>query len=261
MDINIEITETVSCHKIVQIFKNLSKFTDFIQFQFMPDKLYSQGMDGTKSAIFELSIFKEWFNVYHVTSSTILTLNTLILAKIFSIHNDNQKININYEDGSDFINISFVGSDTYIRKFTLPLTDIVEFNNITIKHVEHDFEFMIQTKILSNMVEQLRIFDENLIVQCDEKYIVFASNGDDGEMKCILYDTDENIDNVEEYVCIEDTKFEASYGIKLFSIMCSFDKLASHVNLCFNDDIPMNIKYKLGYESELSFYLAPKLSD
>lgn len=260
MSVSIEISDESNSNSFVQIFKNLNKFSDFITLEFKHDSLYVQGMDSTKSAIFDLNLTNDWFCKFNVTETVSIGLSSMSLSKIFGLYKEKQNLILDYQVGNDNITISFNSNSSFLREFVIPLNDIKN-DQLSLPEIDYDVEFSIDTKMLTNIVDQIKIFDEKLDIICDEEQIIFKATGIDGSIKCVLYDDKESIDFVTEYVCTEGTTFDFAYSVKIFIIFCSFEKVSKEVKLGLTNDMPMHMIYKLNETSNLSFYLAPKMKD
>ena len=262
---SVKINETTKCLSFVGIFRNLHKFCEYVMLDCKKDGVYMEGMDATKSALFKLHLSHDWFDNYEIGEDDVeLGLNCSILSKIFSVYNDKQTIEIKYDSEvtGDVLDVIFDSNIDFMKEFSVPLIDTFdEKKNISV--IESDAEFHIETKILSHIINELKLFDEDIHVECSEKHIVFSTCGIDGKMKCVLYDdSNETNDKVNDYTCIEDSVVNITYSLKMFHIFCSFEKVCEEVELAFTKDMPMKMEYKLSHNlGYLSFYLAPKMSD
>ena len=78
----------------------------------------------------------------------------------------------------------------------------------------------------------------------------------EGSMK-----VDIKMEDVKEYAIAEDTILTQSYSLKYVQLMCQFNKLSTEIKMGFCKNMPMTMKYELGEESYVMFYLAPKIMD
>lgn len=257
----IKLESTNKCISFISIFKNLYKISSTLLLEFKKDELYVQGIDNTKSALYELKIACEWFDFYEYKNVGSLGINSVIFSKILSIHKDNQIIILDYDDTSEEILLSFDSDIEFKKQFNIPLIDVDSCNLEIDSDMEYDAEFIMLSKTLDNIINELKIFDSDVIIMCNENQISFNSNGSEGSMKYILYDLTSEKDFVEEYSCLEEIDIKLLYSIKLLTIFTSFEKITKDVKLEFSEDKPMKLLYKLDDTSYLSFYLSNKLME
>jgi len=258
----IELNDLTKSIEFTTIFKHLYKFATFILLDFDNNGLKVQGIDPSKSCVFELNIKNTWFDKYEIVQNKEYNIgvNAIILSKIFGIHNEDQFITISYDSEIESILVTFKSETLFTKEFNIPLVD-VDNNKLEIHDIDYDVEFTIATKLLDNIVNELKIFNADINVKCDENMISFICDGIEGSMKCILYDSENDNDYINEFSCTEKIDLELTYSIKLFSMFCCFEKLSHIAKLEFGDNVPMRINYNFGEENHLAFYLTSKITD
>ena len=267
MELNIKDEQKAT--SFVKIFKNMHLIAEYVSIQFYPDNIYIQGIENSKSAIFELKLHQDWFTEYTVNKSNDLTINMScnILSKVFGIHAEKEAITITLNPDDDNLYIVFKSETDFKKELQIPLMDEV-CTNLNITPFDYDVEFSMKSKTLASLVDKLTTFGNTLNIHCNETLIQFHASDVDGKLMCILYDSNEDSEYVDEFSCVEQIDLKVSYGIKMFSNFCSFEKVNNNVYLSFSDNKPMKLSYKLDdYEnedlntckSELNFFLAPKL--
>lgn len=253
---DLKLTSLTSKNAFIQIFKNMNKFTEFICLNFSDDGLYVEGLDQTKSSIFTLTLNVGWFDKYNTESDLCLNINCNILSKILQTCRDKHELSLNYTDGDNLF-VNFKSDDGFNKEFAIPLVDLDD-NTISIKEIDCDVEFSIDTKIFADIIDELKMFNDVLNVECDDNHILFHASGIEGSMKCVLYDENNN-DNINDFSCVENTKFKKAYSLKFVSIFCNFQKVSKEVNIQFTEDMPLKMTFDVGSESSLVFYLAPMM--
>jgi len=258
----VELNNLTKCIEFTTVFKHLHKFATFILLYFNKCGLKVQGMDPSKSCIFELNIKNDWFDKYEIDDENEYNIgvNAIILSKIFGIHNETQFIVISYNNELENILLTFKSDTLFTKEFNIPLVD-VDVNKLEIHNIDYDVEFTISTKLLDNIINELKIFNSDLNVICNENIISLNCDGVEGSMKCILYDNENDNDHINDYSCTEDINLNLTYSIKLFSMFCCFEKLSHTAKLEFGEDVPMRVYYKFGEENYLAFYLTSKIID
>ena len=78
----IKLESSNKCTSFISIFKNLYKISSTLLLEFKKNELYVQGIDNTKSALYELKIASSWFDAYEYKNDCSLGINSVIFSKI-----------------------------------------------------------------------------------------------------------------------------------------------------------------------------------
>jgi hypothetical protein len=100
------------------------------------------------------------------------------------------------------------------------------------------------------------VFGSNLNIVCSEEILEFNASGDTGKLKVNI-----PIDDLSEYAIAEGEELDISYSLNHIGKMCLSNKLGQYVSLSISAEYPMAIKYDLGDDSSVAFYIAPKIAD
>ena len=218
MQIIIDNTTKAEC--FTTIFQHIRNFTEFVNILFRPDGLYIQTMDNAHVSILELNIPNEWFSTYECEEDQTLGINVSILHKILATKDKSQIMNIVYdkETDSDKLQLHFTNSiattltqesksstkkskktalpdtKTYETHFEIPLVDL-EIEQMEIPQIEYQAEFSLASTNFSNIVNQLKMFGDNMEIHCSEENIVLYSHcAESGKMSVEI-----NIDDLTEF--------------------------------------------------------------
>ena len=69
------------------------------------------------------------------------------------------------------------------------------------------------------------------------------------------------MNDLNEYAITEKKKLDISFSLSHICKLCVSAKLASEINVAISNDYPMSISYNLGDNSNIFFYIAPKIVD
>lgn len=252
----------------VALFQTLKNCTNLVSVNFETDKLYIQGMDKSHVCMFDVNIPKSWFNEYIVTESTTIAFDTSVFHLIIStkqesneiiIHTESQGGGGGYGGSSDNLNVDLITPSQYKgdfnKYFKIPLVDY-DYELMIIPNVDYDAEFSISSKKICEIVSQMLVFGSDINIMCNEDKINLVTNGVTGEMLVNI-----PIEDLTEYSIVEDEEINLSYNLSYISKMCLTNKLSNEINFFISADYPMKIKYDLGDESSIIFYIAPKITD
>jgi len=242
---------------------NLRQFSlDVIVFMLDSNRLYMQGLDNSHVSLFEVELTKLWFDVFTWSKKddSSIAINPSLIDKALSTRQAGQDIVIEHKSGSANLNIKLNGgpSGNIDKDFTLPLSSSEGHEQMSVPEQEYDVDLTIASKRIAGVIDQLMLFGTNVLVNCTDEEVVFKSqndSGDGGEMSA-------RIDTAEEvigYEVVEDIDLTQSFSLRFLKIMMAFHSLNKDVVLGWGDDKPMTVKYELGENSRVQFFMAPRV--
>lgn len=243
----------------VAIFQLLKTFTNFVRLEFLADGLSMQGMDKSHICLFQTIIKKEWFTYYEYNENdgTFFTINATSLFTIISRAQENNTLIIKTNEDSDIIDVELICNENikgeYNRYFQLFLID-VDQDNFEIPEIDYDADFTLKCKQLHDLTSQLILFGEILEITCSETGIDLFTNGDIGKMKVTI-----PMEDLNEFSINEGEIIVLSYSLQYIHKMCLTTKLSKDIEISISNNFPIRLKYDLGQESYLYFFIAPKI--
>ena len=240
------------------ILSNLKQFLENVSCHFKNDGLYFQGLDHTHSCMIECSLTKEWFDLYDFNEDTdlsIICFNTVMIQKVLSARHESQEIEIEMDPDDDIITIAFTKGNNFNKRFGIPLMQI-DGNNMEIQDADTDVDLTVDAKKMHELIASLANFNDDLKMNFTEDKIIFTADGLDGSMSVEI-----DFDDITEYAVGENTELTQKFNLKILNQMCGFSKLTNEMKIGFCNGRPMNLKYLIGEESYVQFYLAPKIDD
>lgn len=242
----------------VALFHTLKTCTSVVSVIFRKTHMYIQGMDKTHVCLFDLNISDQWFDEYHNDTEFTINFDTNIFYNIISYNQDNSLLVIEYLlSDEDYMHVDIIfdkpNSSQFDKHFKLPLVD---FDNelLNLPEVECDAEFIIPAKTICEVVNQMAFFGDNINFKCTEDAVHILTNGISGEMLVVI-----PIKELTEYSIIENEEINLSYSLSYVNKMCLTNKVSTDISFSLNAESPMKIKYDLGDNSHLIFFLAPKI--
>lgn len=241
------------------LFQTLKNCTNIICVIFYEDHLYIQGMDKSHICLFNVKIFNSWFNEYQKSNNDIekICFDTQVFFTIINTKQDGHSININFNNDSDFLNISLISQENntkgeFNKFFKMPLVEF-DYDLMDIPLVVYDAEFSIYSKKIYEITSQMSSFGDDINIKCSDEGIDLISNGVMGEMLVNI-----PIDDLSEYSINEGDDIDLSYSLVYIHKMCITNKLSSEIQISVSKEFPMKLKYDLGDNSSIEFYIAPK---
>jgi DNA polymerase III sliding clamp (beta) subunit (PCNA family) len=211
--------------------------------------------------MFNVNIQQDWFDKYSVTKPTNISFDTHTFHTIISACQESNHIYIRYDesDDSDYLHIDLVSPiDTkreFNKYFRLPLSDY-EYEYMNTPTIDYDAEFAINSKSICEIMSQMMIFGSDINVKCYEDKINLITHGITGDMLVNI-----PIDDLSAYSVVEGDIIDLKYSLISIHKMCLTNKLSSEIMFYISNDYPMKIEYDLGNNSNMVFYVAPKISD
>ena len=245
---------------LVAIFQLLKNSSNVVRLEFLPDNFFIQGMDKSHVCLFNIHINKDWFSSYEINESISVIIDSNSLHTILSRSQENNILVITAENPLECLNIELLASgdksatvkNDFNRYFQLPVLDL-EQDSLMVPEIEYDAEFSLKTKQLCELTSQLILFGEILEITCSENGIHLHTSGEHGKMT-----VDIPIDDLSEFTISEGEELQLSYSLNYIHKMCLTTKLSKDIEISISNDYPIRLKYDLGDESYVVFFVAPK---
>jgi proliferating cell nuclear antigen len=242
----------------VAIFHTLKNCTGIVSVIFRTNNIYIQGMDKTHVCLFDVHICDTWFDEYVNDQEFTIHFDTNIFYNIIGHNQDTSQLVIEYLDSdADYMHIDILfdkqNNSQFDKHFRIPLVD-VDSDLLGLPDVEYDAEFVIPAKTICDLVSQMAFFGDNINFKCTEDAVHILTHGVSGEMLVKI-----PINELTEYSIVEDEEIDLSYSINYVNKMCLTNKVSTDIAFSLNADAPMKIKYDLGDNSHLIFFIAPKI--
>ena len=258
----ITIKDSTKCETFVNIFQHLKLFSQNVNLTFREDELFMQGMDSSHVSIFELKIASNWFDIFEVSESIVIGINSSTLFRIMNTRTSSQIIHLDIRDDDFYVELKNEEDkkDDFNKYFKIPLMDI-DSEIMQIPDTEYDLNMGMASKKFKTLIDQLGEFGDTIdVIYSDDNIYLKSTSIEEGEMK-----TEIKLDDLEECEVTEDMALLASFATKYLKNMTQFQKIANNIKISISNDIPIKISYIINDKDPennyLSFFLAPKLQD
>ena len=245
------------------LFQHMKLFTENINIMFEPTRMFIQTMDASHIAIVEINIPVRWFDDYNLKDNVSLTMgiSSTILTKVLSTRDKTQFINLKLEsEDDDKLFVEFTSNDNKVfnKSFEIPLVDL-EQEVMAIPETEPQAEFALSSLHFSGLINQLKLFGQNMDIECSEENIILNSvTNDNGKMAV-------HIDNGElsEFSIDEGANLKLSFSLTYLHHICAYNKLSKDIKVRLTEDFPLQVVYSIGGDESatMRFFLAPKIND
>jgi len=260
---NLEIKDPNKKNIFTKVLKYLTQFTPIVNIRCgkeggSEEKFYIQGMDTAHISLFELNLASSWFDVFEVPVPVIIGVDIKLLAAVLNFRDKEQNIELKIDKDGDKLYIGLMSEDSLNKEFEIPLMDIDE-ERLDIPNIEYPADFIMESKIFKELIDQMTFFGSSLTFDCDEEHIKMFSRGDNGKMKVHI-----SFDDVEEYSIEEEKKLKLKFSSQYIQWMTEYSHFIEKIHIYLSDTIPMQIYYSLDDDSDqnyVRFYLAPMIDD
>jgi len=259
MSLHIQIHDPFKADVFTTLFQHMKLFTDQVNISFDKDRLFIQSMDVAKVCVFEIRLPSTWFTTYEFDanrSGITIGIQSTILFRILNARDKGQLLDIRLQESdSDKLFVSFTGENKSVfdKNFEMPLLEIDE-EGLEIPETPSTAEFTLASTNFANIINQLKMFGDNLDVFCSEEKIHLTSTSAD----CGKMSVDIQIDDLSSFSINENETLELSFSLGYLHNICMYNKLAKDVEVLLTDNFPMRMVYSFGELASLTFYLAPK---
>jgi len=238
------------------IFYLLKNLSNQINLSINKNELHIQGMDISHVILFDLKLSKEWFEEYKLNEDEYkFSLDSNIFYSVITTKNEEQTLIIKLVE-DDILNIELINNNKnndLNKFFKIPLIDY-DYHELTIQENEYDADVTIYSKKIADVLDELSNFGDNVLISFFENYINFETKGDSCEMIVNI-----EINNMVSYSIIEDKTFQITYNLSYLNKLCT-NKLTNEIDFSFSNDLPLKIRYDLGENSSLVFFIASKIN-
>jgi len=242
----------------VALFQILKNCSSHVTINFKKDVFHIQGMDKSHVCLFNVNIQKKWFDEYDIEEDIKVCVDATIFHMIISSKNDGLSIVIRLET-EDNLNVDMFSDKQlkgeFNKYFKILLADY-DNDEMDIPNVDYDAEFLISSKKICDIVSQMILFGTDINVKCCEEKIDLITNGVTGEMLVNI-----PIDDLNEYSIVEGEVINLNYSLNYINKMCLTNKLTNEIQFSISAEQPMKISYDLGDDSNIVFFIAPKMAD
>lgn len=271
----IVLRDPVKIETFTMIFQHVKLFTDHMNIFLEKERFFVQLMDKSHISIFEIYLPNTWFDEYTCNreSGFRIGIHSSIFFKVLgTCDKRQQQLQIQYhEDDSDKLFVNFTstesnatssnngnGNKEFDKHFEIPLVDI-DSETMHIPDIDYQAEFSLPSATFANMISQLKMFGDTLDITCSEEAIqMSAISSETGKMS-----VDIPINDLNSFAIEEGQQLNLSFSLMHLYNICMYSKLSKDIDIYITAEYPIKLVYRLfgSTDSQIVFYLAPKISD
>ena len=218
-------------------------------------------MDNSRVSIFEINIPATWFDTYnHNAESTLkIGISAPIFHRILNAREKSQQLNLVFDTNDEdkmYIHFTGINKSEFDKHFEVPLMDI-DNEIMCIPDMDYDVEFALLSSNFANIINQLKMFGDDLEIECSEEKIMLASKSQEhGKMFVEI-----KIDDLTSFAINEGETIHINFSLNYLHNICLYNKLAKEMDVKISKNAPLKIIYNLQDDANMVFFLAPRMSD
>ena len=260
-----KLNNTIKANQFINIIKTIKLFNDYISFIFDKEKLYIQGMDSSHICLYEINIFKKWFDEYNYNNNdkiqNIISCSSVNLNKIFSLYKNGDCLELGYDDNNeDNIYIHIISKNeqnlTNNKEFKLNCITI-DFETLTPEEIDYDIDLYFTSKEFSTFCGELINFGEELQFFCYNNLIKLRALQNGLSMTQNI-----NMDLILQFDAIDNYKVYNKFQINYIHYISNLQKAFDKIKISLQYGFPLSIVFKDDDDLlKVQFFLAPKIED
>ena len=257
---HLTIENKIKLEVFVSIFQLLKNWCTHINMHFETDKLFIQSMDNSHICLANIEIHSTWFSTFDCPNNNTVTVDSAHFALLINYALKHNTLELKYEEefNPDKLYINFLNNKdngTFDHFFELNLLEVEE-DSLDIPKVDYDVEFIMDAKKLVDVFSELNAFGTDLNIKCSDTLIELNASGDASKLTVKI-----TVEELDEYAISENENINVSFSLTHVRKMCLSNKLSSTINIFVSEEYPMSLVYNIGEKSQVSFYIAPKITD
>lgn len=249
----IQINDSKKYMEWCEIFKFIKNVNPHISMTFNIENLYIQLMDGAHVCLIDISIPKDWFDVYENNTTQVISLTSSVLVKINSMYTKDSIYEINLNDESSKLEIHFYNSQQN-KHFEIPLLEI-ERDVLSPTIIETLLDFNIKSSSFDKYITELSNFGDDVIISCKDDRLNFQTSSDEGSLNIEIEG-----DTLQDFSVVENYVFSAKFPIKYLSLISKLSLNYTHTHLYLDESNPLRITFD-DSKIIIQYFLAPKVED
>jgi len=230
----------------------VSELVNEARFKLTKDGLELIAMDPANVAMVIFKLLSSNFTEYELEKDTEIAVNLANLKQILRRVSASDVISLEVASDNK-LKITLKGGTT--RTFSIPLIELEEKEQ---RVPSLTFPVIIQTTstMLNEAISDADVVAESVTFAAEPDKFTIAAEGDLSKAQIEIKQGDDTRIKTESTA-----KVKSKYSIEYLKKMIAASKLAGEVSICFNQDYPLKLEYKVVDKLLLSFILAPRVEN
>lgn len=230
----------------------ISELVNEVTLKIQKNKIDIIAMDPANVAMTSFSLLSSAFAEYQVDESKNLSINLEQFKQVLKRAKSSDTITLSSDEKKNKLKIKIVGNST--RTFDLALLNLDE-KEPKIPDLSFSVKVTTGTSFFDEAIEDMSIISDalSLTVEKDKFYVDSTSNLHAAKV--------ELSSNEETSIEVNTSSVSSKYSVEYLKKMIKASKLTNKVQIQFDKDYPLRLDYLVKDKMNLSFILAPRVSD
>lgn len=243
----------------VKSFKNitdtLKEIIDETIIKVSPKSVLIQAIDASRICMLQVEFKREDFDYYNCSKTYDVAINLIDLDKIMKRAVDSDEMDFISDKKDQKLKIIFKRDGGRKRTFSLYEIEL-EYEELSFENLfmlEYPVSFTMDTSLFEIILKDAEIYAEAIDLKAiDDSKFIFSASGAIGEMEAELEE-----DDFISLTVIE--KAIGCYSISFLKALMKLNPVVEEFKVSFSEEYPLKIEYKLKDNSELAYFIGPRV--
>jgi proliferating cell nuclear antigen PCNA len=239
-----------------KIFSAISVIISEVNLDFNEEGLSIFGLDNGHVSMIFMKLSQSDCIEYECEEPIRLGINLKTLTSILNTGKDSDNVILENVE-KDALNIIIKNENRKIE-YEIKLMEIM-MENLDIPYIEYSFKLVTTAGYFYSLLESIAVvLGDEVKVKIEGSKMVISGSGQLGNSKIEL---ELNVNKKEYELIGNGEELEQAYALILMMKSKKLGEVSKRIEVNLAQDIPIEIKYKIGENSEIRFMLAPKIDE
>lgn len=216
--------------------------------------IHMNAMDPANIAMVIFDMFTPGFKEFNLKEDISITLDVEQLTTVLKRAKPSDQVILSFDPKENYFKIIFDGKS--IRSFAIPLMSDIEEDEKNIPEMDFLATAEIKAEILKDGIDDASVVADNILLTATKNEFRMDAEGDMGKTSLKLTEESGALISIEA-----DDKVSSRFTLDYLKKMIGGAKIASTVKLHLSNDYPVRLDFTEVDKVNLSFILAPRVSE
>src|SRR3989344_4828501 len=230
----------------------ISELVNEATFSIEKDKIELIALDPANVALISFTLLSSVFSEYELEKPVKLSVSLESLKQVLRRIKGSDNVSLSFDEKKNKLQIKIVGES--IRNFNLALINLDEKEQ-KIPSLSFPVKINTSTSIFDDAIEDMGVIADALTFTAEpEKFVISTESHFHSAHVEMPADDNTSIE-------LKGSAVMSKYSLEYLKKMVKASKIASNVRIEFSKDYPLRLNYLVKDKMNLSFILAPRVSD
>jgi len=230
----------------------ISEMVNEVTLKIYKDKLEIIAMDPANVAMVAFTLLSSAFAEYKIDKIKDISINLEQLRQVLKRAKPSDTISLSLDEKKNKLKVDITGNSK--RSFNLALINIDEKEQ-KVPDLSFPISITAPTYIFDEAIEDMGVISDALSLIAEKNKLTMDSSSNLHSAKVEIQESDDIEINA------TDTPITSKYSLEYLKKMIKTSKLSSKVKIQFNKDYPLRLDYLVKDKMNLTWILAPRISD